>query len=282
MAVVSVSEMRHGGCSIRSAKGVPVLDETYHLLVLTDSKSTTRVDVLNHANVPKVNVTAASGGLSICKSVIAERSAENPIIWEVTAEFSSEIEEGQGGGDPSSNPAEWVPIYETRYERIQEVVTRDYAGTAVANSAGQPFESGIVRTRMIPVWSLFQFEPATVTDEQILERCEKVNSDQFRGRAAHTLLLIVESSVIGYFYGSLLRFTQYSLKYNEKTWKQKRLDVGTVYLDSGQHKPYTDSEGNLILGGLNGSGAKVTTGQPPAVLEFELYEAISFSFLRHA
>jgi hypothetical protein len=37
----------------------------------------------------------------------------------------------------------------------------------------------------------------------------------------------------------------------------------------------------LVMGPLNGSGGKVAEGIPPAVLEFEKYEPISFSsFLR--
>jgi hypothetical protein len=70
------------------------------------------------------------------------------------------------------------------------------------------------------------------------------------------------------------------LRYNAENWKQKRLDVGTVYLNTDVHKPYLDAEGNVILGGLNGSGAKVAPGSEPAVLEFEMYPEISFSFLR--
>lgn len=89
------------------------------------------------------------------------------------------------------------------------------------------------------------------------------------------------SSVIGYYYGARRRLTRYSMRYNSKTWRHKRLDVGTVYLDAGAHKPYLDDAGNVILGGLNGSGGKVTVGDPPAVLNFDLHTAVDFSsFLR--
>jgi hypothetical protein len=86
-----------------------------------------------------------------------------------------------------------------------------------------------------------------------------------------------------------LRFTQYSLKYNRKNWKHKRLDVGTVYIDpdgEGEcgldgYSPYKDCEGNVILGGLDGSGGKVATGDPPAVLEFDEFDELDFNtFLR--
>tara|TARA_R110000868_G_C10791251_1_gene756319 strand:- start:774 stop:1049 length:276 start_codon:yes stop_codon:yes gene_type:complete len=89
------------------------------------------------------------------------------------------------------------------------------------------------------------------------------------------------SSVIGYYYGAARRLTKYALRYNSKTWLHKRLDVGTVYLSAGEHLPYLDAAGNVMLGGLDGAGAKVIAGDPPAVLEFDLYEAVAFAdFLR--
>jgi hypothetical protein len=66
------------------------------------------------------------------------------------------------------------------------------------------------------------------------------------------------------------------------TWKHKRLDVGTVYLDGGVHKPYLDDNGNVIAGALDGSGAKQTPGTAPAILEFAMYPEVSFLFLRNA
>jgi hypothetical protein len=89
------------------------------------------------------------------------------------------------------------------------------------------------------------------------------------------------SSVIGFYYGSKRRLTRYALKYNTETWRHKRLDVGTVYLDAGAHLPYLDDAGNVMLGALDGSGGKATVGDPPAVLEFDMFAAVDFStFLR--
>jgi hypothetical protein len=61
----------------------------------------------------------------------------------------------------------------------------------------------------------------------------------------------------------------------------KRLDVGTVYLSGGEHQPYLDEGGNVMLGGLDGSGGKVGAGTEPSVLEFEMYSPVEFAdFLR--
>jgi hypothetical protein len=199
----------------------------------------------------------------------------------VTANFSSEVDERQSVQAVSGDPTAWIPIYETKFERLQENTTKDINGDAIANSSGQPFENGILRSRFIPIWEFFQLEAETVTDEQVIARNEIVNSAVFKGRAVKTLLCTVLSSVIGYYYGARRRLTRYSLRYNEYTWRHKRLDVGTVYLDAGVHKPYLDDEGNVMLGGLDGAGVKVAPGTAPFILEFDMYEQDDFAtFLR--
>jgi hypothetical protein len=173
-----------------------------------------------------------------------------------------------------------VPIYETKFERLQEVVTVDKDGDPIANSAGQPFPGGMTVTRLIPIWEFFQLEPESVTDEVIMDRNETVNSTTFKGRAAKTLLLTVNSSVVGYYYGQRRRLTQYSIRYNKDNWRHKRLDVGEAYLSTGSLKPYL-VEGRLVMGPLNGTGGQAAAGSPPAVLEFDKYAELNFaSFLR--
>jgi len=281
MANTVLGETRPAQISVRSNGGVPLLDETYHFLVKAESKNTSRLSVLTTAGLPVVGVTVSSFGFSVCKSKVATRRPDAAEYWDVVCEFSSEVDERQNNQDPQTDPVDWIPVYETKFERLQEHATKDRNGVSIANSTGQPFENGIIRARYIPVWEFFQFEAATITDEQIIERNEVVNNATFRGRAQNTLLCTVLSSVIGYYYGARRRLTQYSLKYNSETWLHKRLDVGTVHLVGTEVRPYTDSEGNVMLGGLDGSGGKVAAGDPPAVLEFAMFPAVSFSsFLR--
>ena len=281
MAHTFLGEQRQAVSSIRSAGGVPVLDETFHHLVLADSKFASRLSILATTGVPVPGVTVSAFGSAVCKSVSATRREDQVLYWDIVSEFSSEVDERQSGQDPRTNPEQWVPVYETKFERLQENATEDQNGDSIANSAGQPFETGIIRARYIPVWEFFQLEAASITDETVIERNEVVNSATFRGRAAKTLLCTVMSSVIGFYYGSKRRLTRYALKYNKETWRHKRLDVGTVYLDAGAHLPYLDDAGNVMLGALDGSGGKATVGDPPAVLEFDMFAALDFAtFLR--
>lgn len=274
-------EKRAGRGAVRSSGGMPILDETYHYLVEMASATADRIDVLAVSGVPQVNITQSANGYAICKNVDAVRREDQVLYWDVTATFSSEVEERQGTQSVSGNPIEWVPIYETKFERLQEVVTKDLDGIAIANSAGQPFENGIIRSRFIPIWEFYQFEPDTVADEEVIDRNETTNIAEFKSRDIDTLLCTVVSSVVGFYYGSRRRLTRYALRYNYKTWKHKRLDVGTVYLDGGVHKAYLDDDENVMLGGLNGAGGKASAGDPPEEREFRMYPQAAFGgFLR--
>lgn len=281
--ILNGSLKREGKCSVRSSKGIPILDETYSAIVVCTSKNEEYTTVLQADGLPRVNLTLSPSGYSVCRSVNGVRREANPRYWDFTCEFSSEVEEGSAGessSDPTSDPVTWKPVYETKFERLQEVVTSDKDGTVIANSAGQPFPVGLTTFRSIPVWEFFQIEPP-ISDQEVVSRNERVNSATFKTLPAKSLLIVVMSSQVGFYYGARRRLTQYAIKYNKRLWTHKRLDVGTVYLDSGAHKPYLDDSGKVINGGLNGSGAKVSVGSPPATLSFDQYASINFTdFLR--
>jgi hypothetical protein len=281
MANEILGEKREGDTRIRSRGGVPVLEETYVFLVKADSKNNSRINVLLTAGLPVVGVTPSAFGYTICRTKDAKRRPNNPVLWDVTCEFSSEVDERQSSQDVESDPEAWVPVYETKYEKLSELVTKDVNDVAIANSAGDPFPNGLTISRVIPVWDLYQFESASVSDETIVDRCDTVNTTTFRGRAAKTCLLTVESSVIGYYYGNRRRLTHYMIRYNERTWKHFRQDVGDSFLSGPLKLAYVtdDENGNdvVINGPLNGTGGKATI---PAVLEFDVFRDISFSFLR--
>ena len=268
-----------GQCSIRSRNGIPILDETYEYWVISNNINDTHVDVYATTGLPTVGVTSSPSGTGICNSKSCSRDATNQFLWKVVCTFSTEVDERQSSYNPGTDPTAWVPVYETKFERLQESVNTDRNGVAIANSAGQMFPTGMTISRFIPLWTIFQFEASTVTDEQIIDRNETVNNGTFRGRAANTLLLTVDSSVIGYYYGARRRLTSYTIRYNRKNWKHKRLDVGEAYLQGGVLKPYT-IDGRLVMGNLNGSGGKSADGVAAAIREFDQYPAISFSFLR--
>ena len=277
-----IGQQRQGDIRVRSSRVGPVVEQTIVYKVRADSKFEPDASVILSPGLPRVDQSVTSDGWAVCRSLAAVRSEEHAEVWNVTAEFSSEIEEGQQNPAPGTNPELWVPVYETKSTRLEEHVTKDINDVAVSNSAGQPFENGLVITRLIPIWDFFQFESAAIDDETILERNETVNDSTFRGRDAKTLLCTIVSSVIGFYFGAPRRLTQYQLHYNRKTWQHRRLDVGTIFLDGGDRKPFLDDDGETVItGALNGTGGKATGSPPkPAELTFDLYETSSFGFLR--
>ena len=274
-----IGEGRSGDVGIRLNQGVPVVEMTVTYRVLADTADQDRSIVITTPGLPTAGQTIREG-LCVCKSLSASRNASNPRLWEITTEFSSEDQEGQDNQDPTSDPETWVPEYETKFERVDEVVTEDVNGVTVANSAGTAFPQGLTVTRLIPVWEFVQVESASITDEDVLARNEVVNSTTFKGRAAKTLLCVVVNSYIGRLYGKRRRLTIYHLKYNERDWKHKRRDIGPVHLVGGAEVRF-DKDGGPPIGGLDGStGAKVTVGDPPGIIEFDIYNTSDFSFLR--
>ena len=289
-SVLKGSVKREGQCAIRSANGMPILDETYSFIVVATNKDEEYTSVLNATGLPLLGITISPSGYGVCKTSNGTRRDANPFYWDFVCQFSSEVEERSSEQNPQTDPTAWVPIYETKFERLQEVVTKDLDGRAVANSAGQPFPMGLTLGRFIPVWEFYQLE-AAISDEILIDRNETINAGTFKGREPETLLLTVMSSVVGFYYGARRRLTQYSLKYNDRTWTHKRLDIGTVYIGEvyvpgegivSKQLPYLDdgTPQRVFNGGLNGEGGKVAKGEPPYVLEFDIYPKISFSFLR--
>ena len=282
MSITILGEKREGSGSIRKQGKRLVFEEQYSYIVQASDKNATRLAVLSTAGIPRVGLTLSAGGFAICQSVDCNRDPVNPVIWHVTANFSSDVQEDTSGANESQSgdPTVWQPIAELSFETFTEVVAEDQSGTAIANSAGQPFSSGISLTRTLVRYDFEQFEPAGTSIDTIAGRNETVNLGTFQGKSAKTLKLTVRSASLGYYYGYKVWRIAYSMVYKPDDWKLKVLDIGNSYLSGGTLQPYLDEEGNRIVGGLNGSGGKVTVGNAPSIKEFDKFEAISFSFLR--
>ena len=285
-------ERREGSCSLATRGGLPVYEEQYHYIVKADSVTQERVEIIATPGLPTPgpNGSTTANGFAVCTTLNATRREANALYWDVTATFTSEVDEGIGattlvpGTPQQTSPTEWVPVYETKMERTQEVVAKDIDGVAVANSAGFAFETGLTIGRYIPIWDLYQFEPDTVTDEDIIDRNETTNEVTFKGKAAGTLLLTVVDSVIWRYLGQRVRLTRYEVRFNERNWKHKRYDVGPQYLDvvalNIVAKDFLSADGSPMLGNLL-QGGQGNVGDPPNVLEFTIYNELDFhDFLR--
>ena len=282
MSITILGETREGTGSIRKSGKRLVYEDKYSYIVQTDSKNTSRLAVLSAPGIPRPGLTLSGGGIAVCQSTDATRDAINPKIWHVVANFSSDVQEDTSGANESQSgdPTVWQPIAELSFETFTEIAVKDQAGTAIANSAGQPFGAGIQLTRTLVRYDFEQFEPESTDIDTIAGRNETVNLGTFQGKAAKTLKLTVRSATIGYYYGYKVWRIAYSMVYKPDDWQLKVLDVGNCYLSGGNLEPYLDNQQNRIVGGLNGSGGQVAVGDEPEILTFDKFEAISFSFLR--
>lgn len=281
MALTLRGEKRIGGGRVAIGNNGLEYSETYQYIVETDDINTGREEVMTCTGLPELFISQSVGGPAICTSIRVDRNPVNPLFWDVIAEFTSDIPEGSVGAtfgtvDP---PTAWTSRAKIRFEHLEETVFKDANGDPVVNSAGFAFDSGIQRIRTIPCYDFVQFEPASTTIETIVDRDNKVNSGTFRGRAAKTLLLTVQGIDYGYFYGEECVKVAYSMKYKSDTWRLSYLDVGEQYVDGLDYK-FFERDGVTYVGNLDGAGGALADGFPPTVLEFDMYDDLSFSFLR--
>lgn len=290
-----IGEQRIGDINLNTgSNGQTVVEETYTYIVEADSKFDSRLLVSQCPGLPQVGISLSASGLAKCKSISGSRREENPRIWDFTCNFSSEVNQDNQTDTTGTgtDPETWVPIRRTLFEKIETQEYSDRNGKVFATSANEPFAEGITRVRFLPVWEFDQFESATVSDEDIVDRNEKINNSTYKSFPRHTLLIRVVDSVIGFYYGQRRRLTKYRITYNFNTWDLKILDKGEWYLDANKKRtPFTTD--NTIgktdwVGFLDGKGGKLTFKDPQnpqpdefVYRTFRMYDRISFSsFLR--
>jgi hypothetical protein len=281
-----LNEKREGGVNLRQGKGgILIREEPYHFRVRADSVYQDRAAILLNTNgLPRFGQVFANG-LSV-KSMNADRDPEDATLWHVVVTTSTEVEDDQNNNNQnnqSSDPTTWTPIAKVNFEPYDEVLKEDTAGKKWVNSAKKPFETGLIRQRRIAVVGFSQFEPISTTLDQIMDRCDTVNSTTYKGKDAKKLLLSVENASVMTYGGFRCWRIDYQCKYKPDDWRVKQLDVGWGYYQSGEYKPFVDSEGNPYLGNLNGTGGKVANEatDEPAMLYFDGFEETNFNtFLR--
>jgi hypothetical protein len=273
-----IGEQRVGEINLNTgSNGQTVVEETYHYIVEADSNNDSRLAVSLCPGLPQVGITYSSGGIALCKSITGSRRQENPKIWDFTCNFSSEVD--QNNQNPTNtDPETWIPIRRTMFEKFETQEFKDINGKVFANSARQPFADGITRVRYIIAWEFDQFESATVTDQDIAERTEIINSSTYLGYPPKTLLLRVMDSVVGFYYGKRRRLTKYRMMYRPDDWDLMVLDKGDYYRDANDKKvPFPDGVGRGdFVGFLDGKGKELTFADPndpqPNEFKYRLFQ----------
>lgn len=163
------------------------------------------------------------------------------------------------------------------------------AGTSAASGGPTGTDPSLVVVDGTCGWT-YQTPPpgGAVTIDQIEARCDTINSTEFLGRAAKTLLLEVRRATIGRYYGYRVWRIEYAMKYNKRTWTHKQLNMGWRYKDvsdsehvlaGGKFYFIEPTTGMQYLGKLNEDGTKCADqlNDDPFELEFDVYEELDFN-----
>ncbi len=177
----------------------------------------------------------------LCKGADAVRDDDHALIWRVTLTFSTNVDQDDAqNGQQQGDPTLWVPIRRLLYEVKEEVSDTDINGNVILNTANLPYDTGVLKRRYLPVWEFTQWEPLTVTDNDILDRMSVVNSASWppsQPKPAKTWLCKVLDSVVGFYAGYRCRMTTYRLIYDSQDWTEKRPSVGWHYKTSTGKRP---------------------------------------------
>ena len=264
-----------GGKLKATEKGM-VYTESRTAVVISSIPNDSPYNVCLTAGLPKVGIDVLSPTGAVCTDLDPKQDSASPYVWFVSEEYSTEV----NGQDTSSgaDPTAWVPRYKGKIQTYPEVLYEDFSTPPkpYLNSARCKFPEPLIVNRPVIVYDFVQYEPDTLTDVQIGDRNDTVNSASITGRgfAAQTLKLSITEFERGYYYGYPCVRINYSVAYKKNKWLNVPLDVGYEYMLSGKRYP------SDVLVALNSDGTRRAETDPPLTLQFKQFREISFSFLR--
>ncbi|AMV34585.1 hypothetical protein VN12_20845 [Pirellula sp. SH-Sr6A] len=277
MATLLKGVQKGKGGSIRKSGSNMVYTERHRYIVLSDVRNESILNVLSTAGLPKVMVStiAGTGGNCVCVGLDPKQDEGSPFTWFVDSEWSTESENQTTSSNP--DPTTWVPRYSGKVETYPEVIYKDFSTPPkpYLNSAKDKFPEPLIVRRPVIVYDFFQYEAPTVTDVQIGDRNDTINSAIFKGFGAQTLKLTVTGFERGFYFGFDCVRINYSVAYKKNKWLNTPLDMGYSYLTSTGERIATDK---IVC--LNSDGTKKSDNATPDTLEFKEFPEISFSFLR--
>jgi hypothetical protein len=174
-----------------------------------------------------------------------------------------------------------LPVFKIEsFETKNKVLEVDFAGLPIVNSAGDKFETPLVKSLSLCSFSFVQFEHPGQDIDQILDHNNVVNETTFLNREPRTLKLNVTAAELGVFGGFAAWKVSYKCTYDPDNWDVEMLDYGTNYLVGGVRTSYEDEKFKYkIYGPLDGAGGKAAGDAE--TLYFEVFEKVEFAdFIR--
>jgi hypothetical protein len=248
---------------------------------------------------------------AICTKVTPVQMNDDPFVWEVTCEYSSDkgnIEQrDQTIDDPLSRP----PIFKISFGRYQKVATlnnsADLAAGAITNSAGEAFTPAPEMDDSRVVITMTRNEPWVDLSVVKLYQ-DTLNSDTFFGDPPLTWKLTLDAE--GVYENSIYYWkVTYTFEYRapitfnvlvpvkqafgnwsfqtstttQSAWHLATLDQGFHHIDvNGNFVSNLDANMNPFADPqlLNGNGGLLQFGQPPAFIITQVYNSLPFALLQ--
>jgi hypothetical protein len=259
---------------------------TRKFFVLTDTANDGPLTVRIASGIPRLTTPYVEpNGVtdlgSICVNIRTEQRADNPFLWDVTCEYSSESERPDRMQDnPIARPTDISGDWET----FQVPVVNDVVnGNLVGNSAGQAFQPFFMKdqSRFILTMERNELNPDFVG---LSLYADKINNDVFFGYDP----LTVKCRPIRWrrmFENGLYYFRMtYQFAIRQETWLLQCLDQGKAVRKAPNNNTLlavVDDQGKAVSNDvpLNGQGGLLQFGQEPVVLTFNQYLAVPFANL---
>jgi hypothetical protein len=307
MAVISceqIFEGRNGGES--SGR---VLKHTRVYEVITDDDNDDENTVGLASGLPLMGEPLDTSPSATLTDIEPSQSSDSPRIWYVTCNYNSDLPNDQAaevaGPDETGasvaqanptereeNPTNRPPVYRIESEKSKEVVEYDWNGTAITNSAGDPFFPPLEAEVSYPVIVIERNYPigSPILDlgTQALYY-DAVNSVAWRGIAPK--LLKIEKIGVSYDFENGVAFGRvtFNIKLNWKNWHSKPADMGFNWIQGGKQVRIDIPEGTgqwatepQLLDGngqrLNGNDGQIGV-LPPVFLDFQIYREIDYAAL---
>jgi hypothetical protein len=203
-------------------------------LVRVTSKNDRENTATLATGVPSVGDAYAAGGDSdtgaLCVSVSAQVSSDNPYLYEVTCEYSSQIrEQSQQAEDPIARPAKvsW------NFQPYTKPVNRDILGKTILNSAKLPFDPPIEADDRRVTLSISRNE-ATFDAGLAYDFQDATNSDPFFGGGiAAWKVQGIKADGPHSENGTSFWAVTYDFEFRREGWYVRAMDAGYSELVSG-------------------------------------------------
>lgn len=240
--------------------------------------------------------------LALAQDAQVERSSEDPTLWYVSVTYQSSFDwptgvqpsesapsagSGAAGGAGSApEPGEQVesplnrpPVWRCSFQTTQKVAEKTFAGNAIVNAAGLPFDPPLMRDVSYPVITLTRNVP-DVQFSQLRLLQDAVNDAEWCGLPERSVRVTGIEYGPKYENGFAYFEITYQLSVRYPNWDFEVLNAGFTELVGGNWVAITDGTRPVTEPvPLDVAGAKLDPADTPNFMTFRVYPERDFGTL---